>query len=305
MCCCKKNRWTNDKMPDQTGKVIIVTGSNSGTGYATAKALAEKGAEVIMACRSEERASKAVEEIKKDVKDANVTFMKLDLADLSSVKEFAEEFKGKYDKLDVLVNNAGVMMIPERRETADGFEMQFGTNHLGHFALTGLLLDLLKKTPESRVVSMSSMAHRNGTMKFDNLNSEKSYSKIAVYGMTKLSNLLFTYELDRKLKENNIDSIAVAAHPGWTATNLQRYFSIARFMNRFVAMEPWQGALPQNKAATDPEVKGGEYYGPGGIMEMRGYPKKVGSTKESKDEKIAKKLWEVSEELTGVKYDWE
>jgi NAD(P)-dependent dehydrogenase (short-subunit alcohol dehydrogenase family) len=267
-----------------------------------ALALTGKGAEVILACRNLNKAGGAMDKIRSQYPKAKVTMMRLDLSDLESVRGFAEVFTAQHDQLHILINNAGVMMIPDRRETADGFEMQFGTNHLGHFALTGLLIETILRTPGARVVTVSSGAHQMGRVNFDNLNTEKSYSRTGAYGLSKLANLLFTYELQRKFQAEGADAIAVASHPGWTATNLQQHTGLFRILNPIVAMKPPQGALPTLYAATDPAVKGGEYFGPGGLFEMRGYPKKVRSNKRSHDEAVARRLWSVSEELTGVRY---
>lgn len=294
--------WTTNDIPNQTGKITIVTGANSGIGYETARALASKGATVIVACRSEEKCTAAAQEIRDEYPDATVDWSHLDLADMASIRHFVEAFLGRYDKLHLLINNAGVMMVPELRRTADGFEMQFGTNHLGHFALTGLLLETINRTPNARVVTVSSTAHRQGRMDFDNLNAEKSYNRMSAYAKSKLANLLFTYELQRRFDLAGAGAIAAAAHPGWTATNLQRDIGLARFLNPIIAMQPEMGALPTLYASTAPDVQGGDYYGPGGFGEMRGYPTKVESSQRSHDQAAAEKLWEVSEELTGIAY---
>ncbi len=297
-------KWTKERMPDMEGKIAIVTGANSGIGLETVWALAEKGAQVVLASRNLEKGQAALRDIWADLPDASIELIQLDLADLSSIQRFVEEFLGRYDQLHLLINNAGVMQIPEHRQTADGFEMQFGTNHLGHFALTGLLLETIIRTPGSRVVTVSSVAHRFGSMDFNNLNAEQSYSPRGAYGESKLANLLFTNELQRRLKDADLDTIATAAHPGWTATNLQQHSSMLQILNRLLAMEPDQGALPTLYAATASEVKGGDYYGPNGFVEMRGYPKQVASNKLSHDQAFAERLWTLSEELTGVHYQW-
>jgi NAD(P)-dependent dehydrogenase (short-subunit alcohol dehydrogenase family) len=228
--------------------------------------------------------------------------MELDLADLESVRRFASAVVERVERLDLLVNNAGVMMPPQSK-TADGFELQIGTNHLGHFALTGLLMDTLLATPRSRVVTVASQAHRMAELDLDDLHWERRpYKKAASYGQSKLANLLFTFELQRRLVADGADTIAVAAHPGWTGTNLQRHSGLFRAMNPIFAMKPWQGALPTLYAATGDDVNGGDYYGPDGIFEMRGYPKKVDSSELSRDEDVARRLWEISEEATGVTY---
>ena len=299
----KNHHWTSDQIVDQTGRIAIVTGSNSGIGYEAALGLARAGARVILAVRDPKRGEEAAQRLVGTAADAKIDVMTLDLADLSSVRSFAEAFKQKYDALHLLVNNAGVMM-PPKSLTADGFELQFGTNHIGHFALTGLLLDHLLKTEGSRVVSVASMAHKWGRIDFEDLHWErKRYKKAKSYGQSKLANLLFTYELQRRLEAAGVSTIATAAHPGWTATNLQRSSGLFQAMNPIFAMKPWQGALPTLYAATAEEVQGGEYVGPGGFMEMRGYPKKVQSNPASRNESVAARLWEVSEELTGVRFD--
>ncbi len=304
-----ENNWTFENIPDLSGKIIIVTGGNSGLGYESVKAFAKKGAEVIIASRSPEKAEEVKIEISKDNVSGKIRVMYLDLADLGTVKKFASEFRKNYKRLDVLLNNAGIMMSPYFK-TKDGFEGQFGINHLGHFALTGLLFDLLDKTPGSRVVNVSSGAHKQGTMDFSNLmfNDGKGYSSMKAYGRSKLSNLLFTYELQRKLEAAGKDPIAVAAHPGIAMTNLGRYMEkkiiikILFPLFKWMAQDQSMGALPQIRAAVDPTVKGGQYYGPGGKKERKGYPVVVPSNKASHNSEDAKKLWEESERLTGVKF---
>jgi NAD(P)-dependent dehydrogenase (short-subunit alcohol dehydrogenase family) len=297
------NRWTTDNIPNLASKVTIVTGANSGIGYETAKAMAVKGATVVMACRNLQKGNAAAEQIRETDPVGTVAVMVLDLGDLDSVQAFAAAFLEKYNRLDLLINNAGIMMPPYGK-TAQGFETQFGVNHLGHFALTGLLLDLLLQTPQSRVVTVSSGAHSFGRINFEDLNSEQGYSPRAAYSQSKLANLLFTYELQRKLTAAGNDTLATAAHPGWTETNLQQHSGLFQFLNRFLAQQQPMGALPTLMAATEPGVKGGEYFGPDGFMGMRGYPKKVQSNDRSHDEQVAAKLWEVSEELTGISYAW-
>lgn len=294
-----KHDWGAEQVPDQTGRVAIITGSNSGIGFETARVLAGKGATVIMACRNLDKANPKAEEIRAAHPGCNVEVMRLDLSNLDSVRQFAEEFRAKHSRLDLLVNNAGIM-VPPYGKTAQGFETQFGVNHLGHFALTGLLLDLLLSTPGSRVVTVSSIAHYLGKIDFSDLNWERGYKAQAAYGQSKLANLLFTYELQRRLAAAGKDTLAVAAHPGWTSTNLQEHAPSVKFMNRFFAQEPLMGALPTLYAATESDVKGGEYYGPSGFLEMNGPPKRVNSNKRSRDEKVAERLWNVSQELTGV-----
>ncbi|HID54223.1 MAG TPA: SDR family NAD(P)-dependent oxidoreductase [Anaerolineae bacterium] len=300
-------KWTANDIPDQSDKVIIVTGANSGLGYETSLALARKGAHVVLACRNRQKGETAVTQIRQQVPDASLELMALDLADLSSIRQFAAEFQANHDRLDVLINNAGIMAIPYR-QTADGFEMQFGVNHLGHFALTGRLLDLLTQTANSRVVTVSSNMHWRGKIDFDNLNGERDYSKWGAYSASKLANLLFAYELQRRLAAAGYDTSSVAAHPGYAATDLQAKTGsrlqtmVMRFSNAVFAQSAARGALPTLYAAVMPNARGGGYYGPGGLGEMRGHPVKVQSSGASHDGAAAVKLWQVSEQLTGVAY---
>lgn len=303
-----RENWTTDNMPDLTGKVAIVTGANSGIGFETAKEFARKGAQTILACRSMDKAQVALDEILAEIPNAPAEIMELDLASLDSIHEFVDTFLAKYDRLDILVNNAGIMMVPYGK-TEDGFERQFGTNHLGHFALTGLLLDTILDTPGARVVNVSSVGHRTGRMNFDDLMFEKEeYSSIVAYGRSKLANLLFTYELQRRFQAAHANAIAVAAHPGGTNTNLQDevgerwYVKPLMPLMRLMMQDAAMGALPTIRAAVDPNVKGGQYYGPGGFMEQRGYPVVVRSNKSSHNTADARRLWEISERLTGVKF---
>lgn len=297
------NHWTLDNMPDQSGKIAIVTGANSGIGYETARALAHKGATTILACRNAQKGQAALAQIEQEKPRGTAVLMLLDLNDLDSVREFADAFKAQYQRLDLLINNAGIM-TPPYGQTKQGFETQFGVNHLGHFALTGLLLDRILATPDARIVNVSSMMHRFGKIDFDDLNSEKSYNPSAAYGQSKLANLLFTYELQRKLEASGNGVLAVAAHPGWTATNLQKHSGMIEFFNRWFAQSPEMGALPTLMAATAPAVQGGEYYGPDRRFETVGYPKKVESNGRSHDQEAATQLWAISEELTGIQYDF-
>jgi len=295
--------WNADQIPNQDGRVAIVTGANSGIGLVAAQTLADKGARVILACRSEERAHGALASIRKTNPEAQVEYRNLDLSSLESVQTFAASILETEERIDLLINNAGVMMPPTRSETADGFELQFGVNHLGHQALTALLFERINATPGSRIVNVASQAHRGGKIDFSDLQwQDRGYKKMASYGQSKLANLLFTFELDRRLKASKCETKSVAAHPGWTATDLQRHSVSARFFNPLLAMKPEQGALPTLRAATDPDVKGGEYFGPCGVLELRGNPVEVGSSKRARDAKSAAKLWQVSEELTGVRF---
>ncbi len=297
-----KKKWDSNDIPDQKGRIAIVTGSSSGIGYETARVLANKNAEVIMAVRNLQKGNAALDKITAGYQDADVKVMELDIASLESVRRFTEDFKKNYSRLDLLINNAGVMMPPYSK-TADGFELQFGTNHLGHFVLTGLLMDLIINTESSRVVNVSSTSHKSGKIDFDDLDWEKrTYKKMRAYGDSKIANIYFTYELQRNLEKAGSKTIAVASHPGWTATELQRHVGIVNFLNRFFSQGIDMGALPTLYAAIASDVKGGDYYGPAGWLEMRGYPKKVESNELSHDQKISKKLWEASEELTGIKW---
>lgn len=301
--------WTTIDMPDLTGKVIVVTGGNSGIGYEAAKAFARKGATTVLACRSMDKATAALFALKQETPDALAEIMELDLASLASVRRFAEAFQANYERLDVLVNNAGIMMVPYGR-TEDGFERQFGTNHLGHFALTGLLLDTIKKTPEARVVNISSGGHRMGNIELSNLMYEggKGYSPLGAYGRSKLANLLFTYELQRRFDAAGINALAVAAHPGTSNTNLASHMSeqgpLRLIMPLFARtmQSAAMGALPTIRAAVDGGVQGGDYFGPNGFLEQSGYPVKVKSSKASHDVEDAQMLWSVSEALTDVPY---
>ncbi len=295
------SKWNLDNMPDQTGRITIVTGANTGIGFETAAALASKNATVVLACRNRQKAEDAMQKIRERTPDADLEFIELDLASLASVEKFAETYRSGHDRLDLLINNAGVM-IPPFGTTEDGFELQFGCNHLGHFALTGRLLDLLEATPGARVVNVSSIAHRQGTMDFDNLNAEKGYRSMPAYGQSKLANLLFTFELQRRLEGAGSAVKATASHPGWTGTDLQRHSGLFRVLNHFFAQTPPMGALPTLRAATDAEAEGGDYFGPKGFYEMRGYPIAVGTTPAAKNELDARRLWEVSEKLTNVSF---
>ncbi len=304
-------KWTMNNIPDQHGKCIIITGANSGIGYQAALALAGKGADVVLAVRNSERGNQAAAQIRQAYPSAAVETLPLDLADLGSVRHFATEFSNHHSGLAALINNAGVMGIPYRR-TADGFEMQFGTNHLGHFALTGLLMPLIAATPQARVVTVSSMMHIFGKVNFGDLNGRRKYGPWAAYSQSKLANLLFAYELQRRLQNAGINAISLACHPGYAATNLQ--FVAARMnqsrlqqlenqlANALLAQSAAMGALPELYAATASGLQGGEYIGPRGLGKMRGYPGIDRSIARSYDEATAKRLWEVSEELTGVRY---
>lgn len=302
----ENQHWTLENMPDLSGKTIIVTGGNSGLGYESVKAFAQKGADVILASRSMEKGEKAKAEIEKLSINGKIEVMQLDLGDFASIEDFAKNFNQKYSQLDILLNNAGIMTTPYFK-TKDGLEGQIGTNHFGHFKLTGLLIDLIKSTPKSRVVNVSSIAHERGEMYFDNMMFEggKDYTPMKSYGQSKLANLLFTYELQRYFEENNIDSISVAAHPGVSKTNLAQHM-LKKFWVKLMVpfmllmvQSAAKGALPQIRASVDENVEGGDYYGP--HKRMKGYPVKTGSTQESHDIGAAKKLWKISEEITNTR----
>lgn len=301
----KKKNWTAADVPDQTGKTVIVTGSSSGIGYETARVLTGKGATVMIAVRSLEKGNAAAEKLRAQNKDAEVKVLRLDLADLASVEEFAEEFKENYSRLDLLINNAGVM-APPFSKTKNGFELQFGTNHLGHFALTAHLLDVLTNSGGARIVNVSSSGHRFGKLDFDDLNWEKRrYRAMRAYCDSKLANLYFTFELDRKIKENRLDLVATAAHPGLTTSELGRHGGLTSLLGKLFGQDVSLGALPILRAATEKGLKGGEFFSPDDFLELGGNPVEAKPSKLSKDEKIAGKLWAVSEDLTGVKFEFD
>jgi len=295
-------KWTSDDVPGQQGRLAVVTGANTGLGFETARVLAARGASVVLAVRDTEKGKRAAAAIAVTAPGADVTVQPLDLASLESVRAAAGELRARHPRIDLLVNNAGVMLTP-RQATRDGFELQFGTNHLGHFALTGLLLEQMLPVPGSRVVTVSSLAHRvRARINFDDLQGERSYSRVGAYGQSKLANLMFTYELARRLSGAGT-TIAVAAHPGLAATELSRYTpAIAASFYARVTQQAAMGALPTLRAATDPGVLGGQYYGPGRLLGTRGYPKLARSSRQSHDTAIQRRLWTASEELTGVTF---
>lgn len=305
-------KWTADNIPDLEGKTVIVTGANSGLGFEASKMFADKDAEVVMACRSIERGKNAKDDIEQEIEDPYLEVKKLDLADLESVKDFAEEFKANHEELDILCNNAGVMAIP-REETEDGFEKQFGVNHLGHFALTAHLFPALIETEDARVVTQSSGLHEKGSINFDDLMHEQNYSPQQVYSDSKLANLLFAYELDRKIRREGLDIKSIGVHPGYSATNLQtrgpeksgnkiKKYAM-KVANKVIAQSARKGALPMMYAAVSEEAEGGDYIGPGGLGNMRGLPEKQESSEASYETSTAEELWAVSEELTGVDFE--
>jgi NAD(P)-dependent dehydrogenase (short-subunit alcohol dehydrogenase family) len=294
--------WTFDSIPDQTGRTAIVTGANTGIGLETARMLALRGADVVLACRSADKARAAVERILAEKPKGQVTQDALDLSDLTSVAAFAERFAGAHAKLDLLVNNAGVMVPPLGR-TKQGFELQFGTNHLGHAALTARLLPLLEATPGSRVVVVSSTAQSFGRIDLEDPNWERrSYSPWRAYGQSKLANMMFALELGQRLAASGSTVRVTAAHPGWTATDLQRESGLATFFNPLLAMKPPEGALPTLRAATDPDAESGSYWGPDGLFELRGAPVRANIPRHAKDATVAARLFELTEKLTSVPF---
>lgn len=295
--------FTEASVPDQAGRTVFITGANSGIGYEAARVLAGRGARVLIGCRSPERATAARDRILGLHPAADVEIVGLDLANLASVREAAERVR-KEPRIDLLINNAGIM-IPPREETADGFESQFGVNHLGHFALTGLLIDKVRETAGSRVVSVSSNAHKGGSIAWDDINAEKSYSRVGRYNMSKLANLLFIHELQKRMAAaGGSDTIAVACHPGVSETELARYIPswIQPFMGlmKFMSHEPPEAALPTLRAATEPGLKGAEYFGPANMFELYGPPVRVEPIQAARDDATSRRLWDLSIEMTGV-----
>jgi NAD(P)-dependent dehydrogenase (short-subunit alcohol dehydrogenase family) len=304
--------WTAADIPDLNSRDAVVTGANSGLGLQIALELARHNARVVLACRDTRKGDDAVAVIRESAPAAEIEVARLDLADLESVRGFADWYREHHEGLDLLVNNAGVMALP-RRTTKDGFEMQLGTNHLGHFALTGLLLPALLERPGARVVTMSSGAHAMGRIAFNNLQGERRYQRWLAYGQSKLANLLFAFELGRRAALAELDLTSVGAHPGYAATNLQLQAGRMensglkqrtwKLLNGLLAQSDVQGALPALYAATMPDVTGGEYFGPDGRSGARGYPTRAHATKGARDPDTARRLWTISEELTGVTYE--
>jgi NAD(P)-dependent dehydrogenase (short-subunit alcohol dehydrogenase family) len=297
-----KAKWTSDDVPGQHGRLAVVTGADTGLGFETAQVLAARGASVVLAVRDTEKGKRAAARIAAAAPGADVTVQPLDLASLDSIRAAAGQLRAQHPAIDLLINNAGVLFTP-KQATGDGFELQFGTNHLGHFALTGLLLEQMLPVPGSRVVTVTSLAHRIGArINFADLQGQRSYHRVAAYSQSKLANLMFTYELARRLPGAGT-TIAVAAHPGLAATELARYTPpITASFYTLVSQNAAMGALPILRAATDPAVTGGQYYGPGGFFGTRGYPKLAHSSRQSHDTAIQRRLWTVSEELTGVTF---
>ncbi len=306
------HHWTAADIPNLAGKTAIVTGSTAGLGLVAATELAAHGASVTLAVRDVARGEKVARAIIDAYPEASVQVALLDLTSLASIREFATGYIKSHKRLDILINNAGIMGVPTRETTADGFEAQFGTNHLGHFALTGLLLPVISKTKGARIVTVSSNLHKTGRMNFDDLMGEKSYKPWAAYGQSKLANLLFTSELQRRLEKAKIDAIAVAAHPGWSNTSLMKsgpmkgrskfMTGLAQWVTDRMAQPGTMGALNELYAATAADVHGNEYFGPDGKSEQKGYPRKVDRSQFAKNAADAKRLWDVSEKLTGISY---
>jgi NAD(P)-dependent dehydrogenase (short-subunit alcohol dehydrogenase family) len=304
-------RWTTTSVPDQSGRIAVVTGASAGLGLETAKLLAVRGAHVVLACRDLQKAERAAAAVRAEGPRASVQVVRLDLASQASVREAAEEIRSTCPQLDLLINNAGVMVVPSYQSTEDGFELTLATNHLGHFALTGLVLDRLLATPGSRIVTVSSIAHRRGTMRFDDLQLERGFDAEVAYPQSKLANLLFTYELQTRLEADGASTTALAAHPGLARTDLWIGSSLLervlvnphlRMITSPLIQSAQLGALPTVRAAVDPAARGGEYYGPSGRWEYTGYPVRVSSTERSHDRAAQRRLWEVSEHLTGVSF---
>lgn len=298
--------WTTADIPDQTGRVAVITGANTGLGLETARALAAARAQVVLAVRDLDKGAAAVDEIAKTVPGGNVALQRLDLSSLADIRAAARQLGSDYPRIDLLINNAGVM-YPPKSTTADGFDLQFGTNHLGHFALTGLLLENLTAVRGSRIVTVSSNGHKfRAAIHFDDLQWDRGYSRVGAYAQSKLANLLFTYELQRRLVAAGAETAALASHPGASGTELMRHITFGPEVFTEAALKiaqsPAMGALPSLRAATDPAATGGQYYGPSGFGEFRGYPKVVRSSKQSHDVALQQRLWSVSEELTGVDF---
>jgi NAD(P)-dependent dehydrogenase (short-subunit alcohol dehydrogenase family) len=305
-------KWTAEDVPDQTGRTIVITGANSGLGLRSAEALAAKGARVLLACRNATKAATALEAVKARATGPAPEVRTLDLQSLASIRECAAGLADDLESVDVLMNNAGIMAVP-KATTQDGFESQLGTNHLGHFALTGLLLPTLLASDEPRVVTVSSNAHNMGRMDFDDLFFEhRRYSRWRAYGQSKLANLLFTSELQRQAVDHKTALTAAAAHPGYAATNLTSgpatglafLRPVLRTADKIIGQTDAMGALPQLYAATMPDVMADDYWGPDAMRQQRGYPTRVGRTKHAQNADDARRLWEMSEELTGVSYPW-
>ena len=304
-------KWTASAMPSQAGKTALITGANSGVGYQTALELARSGMRVLLGCRSAAKGAAALDRLHSAVAEAQAEVVVLDVASLASIRAFVASWAARGEPIDVLINNAGVMGLPTRERTADGFERQMGTNHFGHFALTGLLIPALLRAPAPRVVTVASLAHRNGTIDFENLQSERRYDPMGAYNNTKLANLLFAFELGRRARAQGSKLLSVAAHPGVAKTSVfengpgdkgNLRMKVMRGVVALLAQSDAMGALPTEYAATAPGVKGGDYIGPDGFSEIKGYPTLVKPRPKALDQQTAERLWRVSEELTGVVY---
>lgn len=303
-------KWTSAEMPSQAGKNILVTGANGGIGYQAALEFARHGAQVWLGCRSRSKGEAALGRMQREVPNAEVKLADLDLASLASVRAFAADYNAQGIPLDVLVNNAGVMALKNRELTADGFEKQFGTNHLGHFALTGLLLPALKAASAARVVTVASLAHRNGVMAWDDLQEERGYEGWKAYNQSKLANILFARELNQRARTAGLSLISNPVHPGISRTNIfengpgtgSLKAKILGLLSPVLTQDDVMGALPTEYAATAATVQGGTYIGPDGFGEFKGHPKEVQPRPQALDEAAAQRLWTVSEELTGVRY---
>lgn len=296
------DKWNIEKVPSQPGKVAIVTGANSGIGYQTTLGLVKKDFEVIMACRNIQKAEEVKAKILRLHPKAKIKSMMLDLSSLADVRKFVDEFKTQFKRLDLLINNAGIMMSPYK-VTKDGFENQLATNYIGHFALTGLLLPLLINTSDSRIVSLSSLSFKWAKIQFEDLHAKKGYSRRTAYGQSKRACLMFSFELQRRLSLANYKTLSIAAHPGLSKTNLDQYFpSLIRPLGSLFLQSAQMGALPVLYAALSKDVKGGEFIGPDGFQQLRGYPTKVDADEYCNDKKVAQHLWEVSQEMTNVLY---
>jgi NAD(P)-dependent dehydrogenase (short-subunit alcohol dehydrogenase family) len=303
--------WSSENIDSMESKVAVVTGANSGIGFEAAKKLAEKDCEIVMACRSRDKANEARNQIEEELRDPDLRIIELDLADLNSINNFVRRFQEKYDRLDLMINNAGVMHIPFKR-TGFGFEYQFGVNQLGHFALNAQLIDTIKDTENSRVVCVSSLLHKKAKMNFETLNDEKNYEKSTAYADSKMANLMYAKELDKKFKQEEVDSKAIAVHPGYSATNLQLRSAKAsggkirvlgtKLVNKVLGQPAEKGALPTLYACTE-DLEGGEFIGPDGFKEMRGSPTEVEPDKRALDPNLREELWNFSENQLGFTFE--
>ena len=307
----RRQRWTAADIPDQSGRIAVITGANTGLGFETARELARRGATVVLACRDLAKAQAAGERIRDEIGSARLQTVRLDLASLASVREASDQLRADHQAIDLLINNAGVMAVPTFQRSEDGHELTFATNHLGPFALTGRLLDRVLAAPDSRIVTVSSIGHRDGSMHFDDLDLKRDYHPWHAYWQSKLANLLFSYELHARLQAASADTAAVAAHPGNARTELWRwtpkltrtlYRPRLRSLTFWFAQSAPMGALATLRAATDPNARSGDYYGPPGRLQYTGYPTRVESSADSHDVEAQRRLWTISEQFTGVSY---